>query len=181
MIFGIITLNGCEKERDQKIELIINGTVESGSLMPDGWWFGRGHANFNVFWTDQVSLSPSRSLGISTQVADSLQFAYWGQTISDNIPVGENVTLKVKIKVNNVMGRGLSIAIRGDITNSPSGGSEQFVTSQYATRISGTFDWKEYSIRMSNIKASIQSLTVYLIFLPNTTGEAYFDNISLYY
>ena len=47
--------------------------------------------------------------------------------------------------------------------------------------ITGTFDWKEQSIKMTKVGENIKSLTVYLVYLPNTTGEVYFDDISLTY
>jgi len=86
----------------------------------------------------------------------------------------------VKIK-SNLTGDGVSVAIRGDNTTQPTGTGEQFVTTQGTSTISDTFDWTDYSIKLSNVDASTKSLTVYLNYLPNTTGEVYFDDISLAY
>jgi hypothetical protein len=84
----------------------------------------------------------------------------------------------VKIK-SKLEGTGASIAIRGDDTFPPSGSAEQFVTTQAITPISGTFAWTEYTIKLDDVETATRSLTVYLMILPNTTGEAYFDDVSL--
>ena len=89
-------------------------------------------------------------------------------------------SLEVKIK-SNLIGEGISIVIRGDNTVHPTGTAEQFVTTQGSSPISGTFDWTDYGVKLANVDASTQSLTVYLVYLQNTTGEVYFDDISLTY
>lgn len=78
-------------------------------------------------------------------------------------------------------GSGLFLAIRGDDTNPASGDPEQFVTTQGITTISGTFDWTDYSLMLSSVDASNKILNVFLFYSPNTTGEAFFDDITLSY
>jgi hypothetical protein len=79
-------------------------------------------------------------------------------------------------------GPGVSLAIRGDDTTSLNGsGAEQFSATEGKISISGTFDWKEYQVKMVNVKADIKSLTVFLIYMPGTQGEVYFDDVSLTY
>src|SRR6185436_3602573 len=100
------------------------------------------------------------------------------QTMTAIIPHGKNITLKAKIK-GNLTGIGASIAIRGDIESPADGGAEQFATTQDQTPITGSSDWQDYSVTLVNINSNIKTITVYLLLLPNTTGEVYFDDLSL--
>jgi len=174
------TLQSCSKDDVQPVQIISNEDVETGSTTPNGWWFSSGLNNYNVTWTEEQSFSPKKSLKMSTQTLNSDNFAFWAQTITTNIPVGKDVTLKVKVK-SNLVGEGISIVIRGDDSTYPDGSAEQFKTTQGTFPISGTFDWKEQSTRMTKVGENIKSLTVYLVYLPNTAGEVYFDDISLTY
>ena len=180
LALGVILFNACSKDEVQPSQLISNSSVETGITSPTSWWYSSGEDKYNVTWTDQESFSGSKSLKISTQIADPTNFAFWAQTISANIPTGMDVTLNVKIK-SNLIGEGISIVIRGDNTVQPTGTAEQFVTTQGTSPISGTFDWTDYSVKLGNVDASTQSLTVYLVYLQNTTGEVYFDDVSLAY
>lgn len=101
-----------------------------------------------------------------------------GQTLNTDIPTGKSLTLRVRIK-GQLEGDGVSIAIRGDDTSNISGVGEQFATTQGPSPISGTFNWTEYGLNLDTIEPNIKSLTVYLIYLPNTTGTVYFDDVSL--
>jgi len=177
LMLTLFTFFGCKKEEVQTGQLIINGNVELGTETPDNWRHSTDQEDFNVIWTDQVSFSPVKSLEISNQVTDPIKFAFWGQSISSNLPYGKAITLKVKIKCN-LKGSGLSIAIRGDDTN---GNPEQFITTEGTRTISGTFDWTEYRIMLSNVDASTKIISVFLTYLPNTTGEVFFDDITLSY
>lgn len=173
-----LLLSNCKKDDVQPGQLISNSDVEVGSLTPNGWWFFTGEGKYNVTWTDTESFSPRKSLKISTQTAESTEFAFWAQTINTNLPTGKSVTLKVKVK-GNMTGVGISLVIRGDDTSNPSGAAEQIVSTEGTSPISGTFDWTDYSIKLGNVEVSTQSITIYLVYLPNTTGEVYFDDISL--
>jgi len=168
-------LTSCEK-KDNQSELIVNGNVESGLGVPNDWWPSAEKDNFNLMWTEEYSFSPKKSLMISRQTKSATDFTYWTQVIYNNIPIGKTVTLKVKIK-GNLTGDGISIAIRSDSDTE----MLQFVSSENISRIGGTFDWSEYSIQMPKIDVSTESLLIFLVYLPNTTGEVYFDDISLSY
>jgi hypothetical protein len=168
-------LVSCEK-KDNSTELIINGNVESGLGAPNAWWPWAENENFNLVWTEEYSYSPKKSLMISRQTKSDTDFTYWTQVIYNNIPIGKTVTLNVKIK-GNLTGDGISIAIRSDSDTE----MLQFVSSENNSRINGTFDWSEYSIQLPKIDVSTESLLVFLVYLPNTTGEVYFDDISLSY
>ena len=187
LIIGILvvlliafTFQSCKKDDVQPVQLISGGDLEAGTSFPIGWYYDNGQNSYNVAWTVEEAASPKRSLKIATEVSNATNFAFWGRTISTNIPVGKDVILKVKIK-SKLTGSGVAIAIRGDDTESPQVPGEQFATTQGTISITGNFDWKEQSIKMDKVGENIKSLTVYLLYLPNTTGEAYFDDISLTY
>lgn len=180
LAFGILLITGCSEDEIEPRQLIKNGDVEIGSIAPNNWWNNKGSDTFLLNWSDQESFSGNKSLRISAQTADPDNFAFWAQTISTDLPTGEDVTLSAKIK-GDLIGEGVSIVIRGDDTVEPSGVAEQFVTTQGTSPISGVFDWEDYSVKLGNIDASTQSLTIYLLYLENTTGEARFDDISLTY
>ncbi len=171
----------CTKEEVKLSQLIINGNVESGTDTPTGW-VTRGDSKQIAKWDNAESFSPTRSLKISSVNSDSSQLTLWTQRITNNIPSGKAVTLKVMIK-GNLTGYGVCIAIRGDDKISTDGladgNAEQFVTTQNVTPITGKFNWKEVSIKLDHVDPTIKILTIYLIYSGCTTGEAYFDDISL--
>jgi len=45
--------------------------------------------------------------------------------------------------------------------------------------ITGSGDWTEFSVTMGVVPAGIESLTVYLVFLPGTASTVLFDGVSL--
>ena len=69
--------------------------------------------------------------------------------------------------------------IRGDDTYQPSGSAEAFATTQGEIPITGVQDWTEYSVTLGSVPSQAKSLTVYLVFLPQTTGTVAFDAASL--
>tara|TARA_R110002012_G_scaffold114079_1_gene260346 strand:+ start:163927 stop:164160 length:234 start_codon:yes stop_codon:yes gene_type:complete len=75
-------------------------------------------------------------------------------------------------------GEGVAVVLRGD---DASGNMEQFVTTESTEDITGVFDWTEYSIKLDKVDASTKSLLVFLVFSSDTSGEVYFDDISLTY
>ena len=114
----IVMLQGCRKDEIQPTQMVTGGDLEAGTSLPIGWYYDNGQNSYNVAWTEEEAASPKRSLKISTTVASITNFAFWGLTIYTNIPVGKDVTLKVKIK-SKLSGTGVSIAIRGDDSEYP--------------------------------------------------------------
>lgn len=173
------TLQSC-KDEEQPVQMVTGGNLEAGTSLPIGWYYDNGQNSYNMMWTEEEAASPKRSLKISTQVSGITNFAFWGLTINTNIPVGKDVTLKVKVK-SKLNGSGVSIAIRGDETEYPQSSAEQFISTQGKIPITGNIEWREYNVKLEKIGTNIKSLTVYLVYLQNTTGEVYFDDISLTY
>lgn len=185
-IFQFLILAGlaisCQKEDDHGLvgkELLADPFMEDGVTVPAAWW-SDSEATYIKERSREHSVSPDYSLKISTMVSDPVNFASWGQSYTGEIPTGHDVLLSVKVKGVDVEGAGLAIVLRGDDTLYPLGDAEQFISSQSIVfAISGTFDWTTYEVRLPNVKQEIKSLTVYFIFLSNTTGTAYFDDASL--
>ncbi len=60
--------------------------------------------------------------------------------------------------------------------------AEVYTTSQGRRSITGTADWKEYTLALPEpSNDNIKSITLYLIMPPETKCTVYFDDISLYY
>ncbi len=156
-----------------------NTDFETGNSYPDNWWQGATNYNsFQISYVDNVSHSSSHSAKISSSGSGS-EFSFWAQTILADQLVGKSAELKVNIKAENISGDGIAIAIRGDDTQNPRNRAEIFSTTQGDQQISGTFDWKSFSVDIDVIPENIKSITIYLIYLPNTSGTIYFDDVSL--
>jgi hypothetical protein len=170
----------CAKEEAKPQQLLVNGNFENGNTVPTDWGYITEKDIYNGEWSDKEFVSPCKSAKISSLKSDSTVFSFWYQTITDNLPFGKDVTLKVKIK-GNMSGKAISIASRTDDTTIPTGRVEQFITTENLSPITGSFNWSERIITLSNVKPTSKSIIVYFINLPNTTGEVYFDNASLTY
>ncbi|MCE2934478.1 MAG: hypothetical protein ACK5WO_05155 [Cyclobacteriaceae bacterium] len=171
-------LIGCQDDPEPVIQLLVNGDMETGAASPNSWW-NREQTVYSTEWTTEEASKGSKSLKISASQTDPINFAFWAQTFSGSIPVEKNVVLSVSVKGKDLTGQGVSIVIRGDAESSPGGPAEQGSTTQGTTNITGTFDWTTYTVRLTGIERDIKSLTIYLILLPNSTGEVYFDEASL--
>lgn len=181
LLFAIVLVGllSCDKDDPEPVELMSNGNVEFGTTYPQYWSASLGLTeHYQIEWSKAEHVSPDRSLKISIPTAEKSDFAFWSQVVNTNIPVGKSVVLKVKVKTK-LTGVGAAIAVRVDETKIPSGSAKQFKTTQGVTSITGTQDWKEYSVQLDNIVSTAQSLTIYLLLLDSTTGEVYFDDISL--
>ncbi|PHN07005.1 hypothetical protein [Flavilitoribacter nigricans] len=183
LFFASLLLVSCKKDDDDSMgssssELLTNGDLEIGSGTPNGWFTGPSCTDIDLSWTDEESFSPSKSVKISNTTLESDCFTYWGQHRNTDIPTGKSLTLRAMIK-GQLEGNGVGIVIRGDDTPDISGTAEQFATTQGVSPISGTFDWTEYSLSLGPIEATTKSLTVYLVYHPGTTGDVYFDDVSL--
>jgi hypothetical protein len=174
LIFSTLIIYGDEISGQS---LLINGSAEKGVSSPDGWW-NKKNPNFYL-WDKKIYHSAGRSLKIfSTSYKND--FSFWAQTVNKNIPVGKTVVLKVFIKTENIEGKGVAIAIRGDDTDKPYLDAEFFSTTQGNLIISGTEDWKEYTLKSDKpIPENIKCITIYLIHLSGTKGDVYFDDIRL--
>lgn len=144
------------------------------------WWSFKGMNNeYYTDIVDSVSFEKTYSALISSDSLYANSFAYWGQTVSDNIPNNSRLKLKVKVKLDHVEGSGVGIAIRADDTEKLEGSAEKFVTTQGKRIITGNHDWKDYEVVSDILPDDIKSVTVYFLMFDSTKGKVYFDNAVL--
>ncbi len=165
---------------DQREEFLENGGVETGEVWPDHWWFGHtGATDYHFAWSTDIAHTGSRSVVLSNDQADAEHFAYWAQTVRVGDLSGTRLILAASVRLVDVRGEGIALAIRGDHTAVPEGYAETFATTEKAVSINGTQDWTTFSVELDEFSPSIQSITVYLVYLPGTTGVVYIDDVSL--
>jgi hypothetical protein len=158
-------------------------SLEDGDIadaFSGAWWYGGLEAQHYTFErSSDEATSPPQSLRISKEVSVDSTFGFWAQTIRADSLVGHDLTLTVWLLKDGLVGEGAAVALRGDDTVLPSGYAEVFATTQGQELIVGKGNWQAYSVVLPALPSEIQSLTVYLIHLPNTTGTVYFDDITL--
>jgi hypothetical protein len=154
-----------------------NGGFEAGLQAPDNWWTGGTEPGFTFRWLSTGAQEGRRAVSI-TREHETTGFAFWAQTLRASAFVNGPVTLRAWLRTE-LVGQGVSIAVRGDDTQRPAGSAESFATSQYVKDITGSNGWTEWTVTLSNLPAGMQSLTIYLILLPNTTGTVDFDAVTL--
>lgn len=179
----ILNYSGCKKSDPQpqslSAEFLGNPNIETGTTSPTNWFQKAVNTSNNVFifeWSSVEASSPTHSLKITASTQNNSDFAYWGQNVLvsvAHITPGKNMTFSVKIKAVNLTGTGASIAI-GAYNGTA---QEQLQSTQASIGISGTFDWKTYTVALK-ANSDITSFTVFLFMLPNTTGTVYFDDPS---
>jgi len=178
LIFLFLFIGCKEKKVVPTIQILSNTDVEEGTGTQPLNWFQSKVAPYKLDWTTEESFSPTRSLKISTTQSEPVNISFWGQSISSNLPLGKDLLLSVRIKTKNLVGQGVSIALRADNTlTNPTPDGFTIVTTQ--TMINGTQDWTEYSVTMSSLRQDAVSIRIFLIYLTGTTGEVYFDEITL--
>ena len=130
-------------------------------------------------WTTEEYKSENHSLKILNPTSNASKWGNWNQQIIDSIPTGKNSSLKVLIKTDNIAGNGVALMIRCDDSY------DNFITgvsTEGSINITGTSDWKEYSLKLSdNTPANTAKLYIYLVLLSNTSGTVYFDDITYSY
>ena len=176
----------CKKETTIKEvvqpSLLINSNIESGV---QAWYSGYDNSNptnpngYILGVSEEFASSPKSSLKIScSKISKNTAFCFFSQSIpTNNLKTGAKLTLKAKIKALNLVGPGLSLAIRGDKAGQTS--SVFFQTTQGTTPITGNFDFKEFSISLDSYAGNADNIIIFLVFLSDTTGTAYIDDITL--
>lgn len=161
------------------IRTLLNGGFETGGALPNHWWRGgRDYRGFYFQWDGVESWEGNKAVSISRPNPADSAFAFWAQTLFAEDFWGGSATLKAQVKTA-LDGQGVSIVIRGDDTYQPSGHSEVFATTEGVVSITGDQDWTEYAVTLDYVPSTTKSLTVYLVYLPETTGRVLFDGVSL--
>jgi hypothetical protein len=176
-------VGACKKEVEPpEVELLENAAIDSPN---HDWQFnyvgnvpGNPNGCDGAFSLD-IHASPPYALRIGcTEVRNFSVLSYWWQTISSpTIPVGKKLVLKAKVRLDGVTGGGVALALRG--TQKGRSGAVFFETTEINTPIRGTSDFTDYALILDSYPGSVDEIQVFLIYLRNTTGTAYFDDISL--
>ena len=187
-VFAVFLLNACKKSDPEPVaptNLVYNGDMESYPWRDWGFNFGYNQTGNPNGYTNEYAVeaasSPTHSIKIKCNaVKNDTAFCYIGQSfLGATIPVGAKLTLKAKIKTVNIQGTGISIAIRGDSKVNDQTKTTFFTTTQGKTPITGTSDFTEYAATLDSFPASTDYVYIFLLYLPKTTGTAYFDDVSL--
>lgn len=200
-ILVITLLSGCGKKEPyvyKGVELLKNGDLEEedpGTNFPKGWDKG-GQAGLdeNKKWIKasdeqlaQIKYIVDEEAGnnyikIKTDItADENNFIYAYQAYEDNMPSGKQLKLTARVKTEGLTGEGAAIAI-SCIGAGTDGAASQFATTQGKIQITGTQDWTTYTVELTErVRSDIKIIVVYLLYLPETTGTVYFDDVSLIY
>lgn len=181
-------VSGCE-EILQPAEIlnaennILNPSVEEGTDVPSNWYYSEADSLITQqgLWAMNTGFESSRSLKISLS-SESIEYVYWAQTRVARPRNGKTMILKAQVRADNIVGQGATLILRGDNSEEPKGEGESLATSQGSAKIVGSHDWTEYEVIIEGgMDKNTQSVSIYLAFLPETTGTVYFDEISLGY
>ncbi len=164
---------GWSNAKTKKIE-VLNDTIAA----TNGWSYDnksepedKGTENTDFFTSKGYSLSIT-----SASTSASNGFSYWSLWIPNlQLPVGSKLVLKAKVKLTDVTGNGVHVAMRGDSQSE----NIFFVTTQGVQNIIGDQDFKEYTIKLNYYPQDVSGIFIFLIMDGSATGTAYFDDISL--
>lgn len=186
-----LLFSACKKNDDVQppSQLITNGDMEQQPSFVQSrldWLFGYYYnltSNPNAYkadYTSEAAASGAHSLKISCNtIKNDTTFCFYEQDVATtSIATGVKLTLKAKIKTANLQGQGVALAMIGykQIGNK---NTIVFFPSTEKTPITGTGDFKEYTVTLDSYPGNIDVIAVHLFYLPKTTGTAYLDDVSL--
>ena len=176
----------------------INELLNPSAAVPE---WGERKTNFNLVWEDGISsdtdwgfgtasdfvtgsvddsgqINGEFALKITSTQRDTQHFGAWGLGIDDlDIPQGATVRLEVTLKTGEPMlGDGAAVAIRTDANSR----SVDFFTTQGRQFYTGSLANQVVTVTLPDYSASVELINIFLIYLTNTTGEVFFDDIKLY-
>lgn len=190
-LLGIgLLFNSCKKDdaQPQTIANVLTGGDFETS--PYTTWLSTVNKNsttqptsYSVDYSTEAASSPTHSIKVSCKAAPSdstyqlfQQFLF---TSSTPIPTGAKLTLKAKIKTVNLQGEGISMAMGGNKGVNDNHESAFFTESRGKVAITGTNDFKEYTLTFDSFPENTYSFYVLFFYLPKTTGTVYYDDITL--
>jgi hypothetical protein len=159
-------------------QLLVNPNFESQTTTAQGWSFLKTGGDYLGNLNSDEFYSPSKSVALTNDTPDENNFAYWTQSYTMDSPVAKALEFSVFIKGKDLEGGSVAIAM-GTYEDQSSPNAIQFTSSQSERLIRGTFDWTKYSVELNNIRPETKRITVFLIMIPKTKGEVYFDDAFL--
>ncbi|MBN1798105.1 MAG: FecR domain-containing protein [Spirochaetales bacterium] len=152
-------------------------TLEADDTYKSSWNFSGPEEFFSL--SSEHAFNGSHALKIALPDPTSEIFA-WHLTLTKNLPVNNKLSLKIRVKTHMLQGQGAALAVRADETVFPSNRILLYNTTRDQIVITGSSDWQEYTLALKGkIPANTKSISIYLLYLPRTTGSVYFDDIRL--
>jgi hypothetical protein len=147
---------------------------------PGNWVFREANVSTpNAFIGSKINTDSTNALKI--QASDRLlegQFSSWSYTFSNPVlKEGTSLKLTATISANSLSGTGAAIALRTDsgTRTRPSG----FSTSQGLYPIKGIQNQRTFSITLDYVPTEINTLYIFLLMLPESSGSVYFEDMRL--
>lgn len=188
-----ILFNSCKKDNAQPqapANVLINGDFEANPFTQIPLWHSAilknsktAPSTYTVDYSTEAATSPLHSIKVNCDAVKSdstyqvLERVVYTSDVS--IPQGAKLTMKVKIKTVNMQGNGISFLFGGFnyvngvvVTNFKS-------STEGKVSITGSNEFKEYTLTFDSAPKNLYAVYVDLIYLPKTTGTAYYDDVSL--
>ncbi|GAB3499810.1 hypothetical protein GCM10027341_23880 [Spirosoma knui] len=175
LLVGLAT--GCTKNEDSPAPAT-NNVITFGGTDWQAYPADFGEPNPNSYLNNRTTAGNSYSLPLSaTAIKDTSTFSYWvaGFQPGNELTIGKTLTLRAKVRLDNVQGTGISLALRGDTRVQT---AALFASTQTQKVIRGTADFTEYTLTLPYTK-SVDLVSVYLLLLPKTTGTVTFSDVSV--
>ena len=153
--------------------LLVNGTVESGTTAPTGWTTAGWKPDEGVYtWASGTAHSGSRSLKLSAPTSNDIQ---WEQSVS-NLFVGQNYSYCGWLKGENLSSAGGDLGANLSVYWVDASGNGQ-ANAQGAGL--GTYDWKKICMTFSAQAATETFQCRIGHWGQDLTGTGYCDDLSL--
>lgn len=189
LLIASLLLNSCKKDPEPQTltNVLTNGDMEMSPYQNWGSYLGKNSTTspnkYVIEYSTEAASSPLHSLKVSCDaIKNDTTYQYMQQLLNTTnvpIPAGAKLTLKAKIKTVNIQGNGISLAMGGNQGASGQYASTFYTSTEGKQSITGTNDFKEYTLTFDAFPANTTSLYVLLFYLPKTTGTAYYDDVSL--
>jgi hypothetical protein len=168
-----------------QLPLIKNGNMEQKG--GQGWFFGysgQQNSNPNGYAYDhsiEAAASGEYALRINCKaVKNDSVFCNLNQSFpATAIPMGAKLTLKAKVKTVDMVGKGISLALRGEKIVDGRVTVTFFASTEGKIAIMGTNEFEEYTLIVDKFVGNTDRITMLMIYLPKTIGIAYLDDVSV--
>ncbi len=185
-----LLFQGCKKPETQPqapANLLADADFESYPFQQWPSILGRSSKTnpntYAVEYSIEDASSPTHSIKVSADAfKNDTTFQYIGQSVLiSKVPIAEGakLTMKAKIKTVSIQGNGISIAIGGNYFVNGVASTAFYTSTEGKTSITGTSEFKEYTITFDSVPKNLYSVYALVFYLPKTTGTAYYDDISL--
>lgn len=156
-------------DRPSRVEILKDSVAAVNA-----WKFGTtGLIDHAGIVSHEVFVSAGHSLSIQANAAGS-GISFWRYDLSPgNVTIGSALTLTVKAMTKDVSGPGLDFELQGFDAQ----GTNVFYV--YSKKITGTQDFKEYTIDLYYFPRDVSVVSIFLLMDGRSTGTAYIDDISL--